>query len=1007
MAENKKFSVRTDGTGQNVFVSDVFLLSVPEEDRPKALSINDDGRVVLTTVSGSGGGGTVDTGSLLNNASVSLNTITFQRGDSTTFDITVDTGSAATVNTGSLLQTASVSLNTITFTKGDTSTFDITVDTGSDTVTSYTNATNNRVITSTGAGGINGEANLTFNGSTLTVTGGITATIGTGTDNSVVVKNSSNQLVTDEIDPKVWAGNLVDKQGTPVQYQVATFNDSDTLVGSSNLTFDNSTLSVTGNVTATSFTGSLSGSATTATNATSASYAATASLLEGTIDSASFAETASLANNIKITANTSTDTTTYPVLVGANTATGQAAFIDNANLSYNASTNTLTATTFNGNLTGNALTANGALSSSHADNSSTSETASLAINANSSSITDEDGVEDSYYVTFVDNTSGYNNLKVDSSTLTYNPGSNTLTADIFVGSLSGNASTATTSTNATSASYAATASLLEGTIDSASFASTASYVEYANIANKPSLISSSAQLDGFISKSANFTTNELIVADGINSVVSSNILSLDTVNNYVGINQSNPEVTLHMTGEGAQTAQIRMEQYNDSADAPDLRTRRYRGTIALSSSIQAGDYLYRSNHEYWNGSALIVGGSFAFDNTNDANRTQFAVSVTTDGTSADPADASKTQFKIDGNDGGAITFNNAYKFPTSDGSANQILQTNGAGALSFTGSPTFTGLTVDTNTLYVDAANNRIGIGTTSPAYQVEIENTGANALLVLDRTDGVSTFIEGGATASVLGSVGANDVKIAYNSFPVVTIGASGAITVNPDGDGFTFPTTDGTNGQSLITNGSGVLSFGTVPTSSFALTSDSASKITIDPVTSTDTTAYPVLVGNNSVGAQSPFIDNTNLSYNASTNTLTTTTFSGALSGNALTATTASYANKLNPSAWYKEVGTTITNNKDTTNTPPGFLYPMDSSTGTITFTLNAGGASLLGGEEWDFFVLDLTNQIDFTVTGGESVISENGLKANSTGSAITAKFLGSIGGTNTWALVGSLQP
>ena len=532
MAENKKFSVRTDGTGQNVFVSDVFLLSVPEEDRPKALSINDDGRVVLTTVSGSGGGGTVDTGSLLNNASVSLNTITFQRGDSTTFDIIVDTGSAATVNTGSLLTTASVSLNTITFTKGDASTFDITVntgssstidtgsllnnasvslntltftrgdsttfditvdtgsattvntgsllttasvslntitftkgdsstfniivDTGSDAVTSYTNATNNRVITSTGAGGINGEANLTFDGSTLTVTGGITATIGTGTDNSVVVKNSSNQLVTDEIDPKVWAGNLVDKQGTPVQYQVAIFNDSDTLVGSSNFTFNGSTLSITGNVTATSFTGSLSGSATTSTTST-----------------------------------------------------------------------------------------------------------------------------------------------------------------------------------------------------------------------------------------------------------------------------------------------------------------------------------------------------------------------------------------------------------------------------------------------------------------------------------------------------------------------------------------------------------------------TADTASKITIDPVTSTDTTTYPVLVGNNSVGAQSPFIDNTNLSYNASTNTLTTTTFSGALSGNASTATTASYANKLNPNAWYKEVGNTITSNKDTTNAPPGFLYPMDSSTGTITFTLNAGGASLSGGEEWDFFVLDLTNQIDFTATGGESVISENGLKANSTGSAITAKFLGNIGGTNTWALVGSLQP
>jgi hypothetical protein len=138
-----------------------------------------------------------------------------------------------------------------------------------------------------------------------------------------------------------------------------------------------------------------------------------------------------------------------------------------------------------------------------------------------------------------------------------------------------------------------------------------------------------------------------------------------------------------MTGEGAQTAQIRMEQYNDSSDAPDIRTRRYRGLSGSPSAINSGDYLFRSNHEYWNGSALIVGGAFAFDNTNNAERTQFAVSVTTDGTSADPANASKVQFKIDGNDSGAITFNNAYKFPTSDGSINQVLQTNGSGVLSF------------------------------------------------------------------------------------------------------------------------------------------------------------------------------------------------------------------------------------------------------------------------------------------------------------------------------------
>ena len=41
-----------------------------------------------------------------------------------------------------------------------------------------------------------------------------------------------------------------------------------------------------------------------------------------------------------------------------------------------------------------------------------------------------------------------------------------------------------------------------------------------------------------------------------------------------------------------------------------------------------------------------------------------------------------TRFKISGSNG-EITFNEAYKFPTADGNADQILQTNGSGQLSF------------------------------------------------------------------------------------------------------------------------------------------------------------------------------------------------------------------------------------------------------------------------------------------------------------------------------------
>jgi hypothetical protein len=73
-----------------------------------------------------------NTGSLLTTGSVSGNVLTFTKGDSTTFNLTVATGSGGvTTNTGSLLTTGSVVGNVLTFTKGDSTTFSLTVATGS------------------------------------------------------------------------------------------------------------------------------------------------------------------------------------------------------------------------------------------------------------------------------------------------------------------------------------------------------------------------------------------------------------------------------------------------------------------------------------------------------------------------------------------------------------------------------------------------------------------------------------------------------------------------------------------------------------------------------------------------------------------------------------------------------------------------------------------------------------------------------------------------------------
>jgi len=248
--------------------------------------------------------------------------------------------------------------------------------------------------------------------------------------------------------------------------------------------------------------------------------------------------------------------------------------------------------------------------------------------------------------------------------------------------------------------------------------------------------------------------NELCVVDPTgNFITTTSTLSIDQGNNYIGINQSSPEVTLHMTGEGAQTAQIRMEQYNDSADAPDVRTRRYRGTIAEPLAVNSGDYLFRSNHEYWNGTSLLIGGAFAFDNTNNANRTEYRIAVDTDGTGGDILNG--WQFKIDGNDGGAITFNNAYKFPTSDGSANQYLKTDGAGNVSWstvvasTGDITFTGSTISSPS----NADITLNPGGTGQVVLNSIKSDDSSAIQINDSIDMGGNIVPRADNAYSLGS--------------------------------------------------------------------------------------------------------------------------------------------------------------------------------------------------------------------------------------------------------------
>ena len=133
---------------------------------------------------------------------------------------------------------------------------------------------------------------------------------------------------------------------------------------------------------------------------------------------------AASATSIDIT-NTSTNVNTfYPTFVSAS-GTGQTLRADTTGnvLSYVPDTSTLTALVFNGDLTGNA------------------DTATDATNATNVGVTNASSTIGTFYVPFVDSTSGNDNIKVDTG-LTYSATSNTLTATSFSGSLSGTATNA-------------------------------------------------------------------------------------------------------------------------------------------------------------------------------------------------------------------------------------------------------------------------------------------------------------------------------------------------------------------------------------------------------------------------------------------------------------------------------------------------------------------------------------------------------------------------------------
>ena len=83
-----------------------------------------------------------------------------------------------------------------------------------------------------------------------------------------------------------------------------------------------------------------------------------------------------------------------------------------------------------------------------------------------------------------------------------------------------------------------------------------------------------------------------------------------------------------------------------------------------------------------------------------------------------------------------------------------------------------------TNSLTLKS-DGKIGIGTWSPAYPMELEKTGEDAVFVADRTDGATAILSAGVSTVRIGSVTNHNLELVVQNTPVMTLNGQGNMTL------------------------------------------------------------------------------------------------------------------------------------------------------------------------------------------------------------------------------------
>jgi hypothetical protein len=232
-----------------------------------------------------------------------------------------------------------------------------------------------------------------------------------------------------------------------------------------------------------------------------------------------------------------------------------------------------------------------------------------------------------------------------------------------------------------------------------------------------------------------------------NLTIDTNTLFVDASNNRVGIGTASPASKLHLYDatfneilvQGDATTSIIAARYSTDASNPAIALRKSRGTTASPTAVASSDTLGQLIFQGYGGTntrnlASIQGtvGTYTSD-TNISSILTFATS-----TSGAAAATEKMRIAANGDVGIGNTPSGTYKLQvTGNGyfstsltvdtdltvNGNTTLGNASGDTLTFNASTVSTpnGLNFDSNTLVIDAANNRIGIGKASPAVALDV----------------------------------------------------------------------------------------------------------------------------------------------------------------------------------------------------------------------------------------------------------------------------------------------